>query len=1261
MSNSAWHVDLYNQILAYFSFDEVKELYFKLSLDADLYDQKTKRTSTNELIKECITTGRISALLDKIEEKRPQINWQPIREAFEAEPHPFGEPNANENHLSTDQFSSVLNRLDESNSLVKGMSKSVSLLGEALLKQIGAQKYTFAHPVPTPDSPPTAPEGYVFRTAVTQSLSVDLESNTLLAIIDSSGKGKTQTARELVAKVDRYKIWWITLTEGELHNHFREQLVRWLIELTNDLRYWEAFYNGYLTIDQVIVAIVAASNNECLLVIDNLPNSRINTKFYNDLQLLSQHFQSNNCKIIVTSQWTLPAHFRSDFSNTSCSLPNFGEFEVRQLLLAIDAPESFVVDGIIGLILSHTEGNPSLVRAFAGWLKRSGWQTNGSVFTDLLSGQPIEEVRKEKRGPLLGFLDNEPRNLLHRLTLINDSFDRGLALKIASVSQSLNFPGDALDQLTTPWLDKLENNKYRVSPIFKGAGTENLPNELQQRIHLTLADRLLKSGTIPITRIVNISSHLISAGEYDRCVNLFTVAMMSAATPEQAKYIDKITAISHYYFKTSWPESVDMSSRIMFRAAQVRLRMLMGGEWSELHANLLEMIENTSDEHEMAIVFALLNTGPLIVSEQPIPNGLVIVKNAIQSVRILRKTEFLNFTEAKYRYEDIIWLSIARIHDGSQLEEILEELKSLSGAEITSLFESEISLETASLFADRRWVIEADKPEEERQWEQALLFLNSLQEISLKFNQPILEVAAVRGQAIVYADYLSNADHALTLLDNLPVSNDKLQLSFLINYTRGCILQDNDRYDQALSALNTAIENISSSFVFSSFDAQRRRVALLGHMQNWHEAKTLCIKMIHRANDLGLGMERLEMMGELAFIHWSIGNRRRAVAALAGLIRGLVVYPDQTVPKWHEAFVKTGHALGWFSSIASSGRPPSTAQSGEPYAPVLPGLFALPRPQLRDFQPRFGLSSSHLLSSFCMLASEVKMSRLAWVELTKLKRGGDNPQYDPVLEFFNTEFASLTARYGDLETALTIGINSIQKTSVTQYRGLTPVDAIAFSSQNVDINHFWLQIPHISRIDYEKRLSNIVFGPAFSELIGTVLSDEEIETRLSNWEAVISELSEIFEDPNHWHMVIEFLKKLVVSNHSDYPSNDLVKNTDMILNILWHLLASTRLQIPLHQVISTQVSAVLPFNQNPALGSHMLEGLGRFLHRYWLGIAETRRFALNNPDLFRDSLVRIRSNKGAKTISKVLLAAIRAVGVIPPESIKEQIRALEQV
>jgi hypothetical protein len=128
-------------------------------------------------------------------------------------------------------------------------------------------------------------------------------------------------------------------------------------------------------------------------------------------------------------------------------------------------------------------GHPQLVQAIIAVLESKGWPRQ--EFANLLMGTPeIEQERVTVRQRLIDALPDTVRSLLYRLSIISGHIELGLALALAQVEPVIERPGEALERLVGPWVDRLSGNQLRVSPLVANAGIEMLaPTEIMAVRH----------------------------------------------------------------------------------------------------------------------------------------------------------------------------------------------------------------------------------------------------------------------------------------------------------------------------------------------------------------------------------------------------------------------------------------------------------------------------------------------------------------------------------------------------------------------------------------------------------------------------------------------------------------------------------------------------------------------------------------------------------------------------------------------------------
>jgi hypothetical protein len=155
---------------------------------------------------------------------------------------------------------------------------------------------------------------------------------------------------------------------------------------------------------------------------------------------------------------------------SSIAVGLFTESEVRLLLLEYGATESGRLSVWARLILAKTSGHPQLVAAYISALAQSCFAD--PTVEDLL-GTPTEiaSAREETRLVLANTLSPAHRDLLYRLSLLTGPFARNRAIALAAVDPALPEPGDLFDLLVGPWIERVTEKEYRLSPLLLNAGS----------------------------------------------------------------------------------------------------------------------------------------------------------------------------------------------------------------------------------------------------------------------------------------------------------------------------------------------------------------------------------------------------------------------------------------------------------------------------------------------------------------------------------------------------------------------------------------------------------------------------------------------------------------------------------------------------------------------------------------------------------------------------------------------------------------------
>jgi len=1152
---------------------------------------------------------------------------------------------------------------------IRGVDKSISRQSDDILRLSGITSQLLVQNIhlSPPDSLPMQPVNYINLEGFQQELLEDLRDFTWLALVDGPGKGKTQQALSIYNLYrDPLRCWISLRNKGNLTiNHFRDQIVRWLIQLTAQPVIWILYQTGSISFTEIITVLTESLRKNGLLIADDLPDPTAFEDFYGELEIIAGKFSSCGSKIVTTSQRALPPilNVHLPLQIITCACPYFKTTDTQAFLNLAQVPNELQNERIAIRITALTKGHPILVAATIRWLEQQGAQISLSTYDGLITGEPVKDTLEYNRRLLLRALDSSSKNLLYRLSIIGEKFGRELMVDIATIPPTLVNPGETLEKLIGPWLDRSTDDFFEVSPLLANSGNDNLSFEVQRSIHILVAEQYLVKRIIDSSKANTILIHLWQAHDFVRFATTLVQFLLSAKTRAQAKYIDWACWL---VFGVDWPDEIQLGLRIMIRAAQVRTLALAVGKYKKINDDLEYLLSQAHvDKDAPAIFFAYANAGLL---NEGLPVEITIPRS-FEILRLIKKSPILKEVFSNELLEDLpnaVWSQGMRVKNRYQIKLFIENFISLSESDSNSFVEASFATEVTTTMMDQCWYSEASKPPEQRDWQTVLSFLDEISSYPDIQNYICFEVAGARSRAVIYADYLKQTDKAIEILDDLPQLTNPDAL-FLVNYTKGCFASDAGISEQAITFFTQAKKTEGSSFLFYRLDNTKRLAIETSRQQDWIAAKTLIISTIHsywKSEGKALfTWERLELFGELAFIHWSNGDLTRACGAMYGYVMGLVNENDVNDPRYKEAFNKAGHGLGWFIAIADTGKPPSATLSGDLYSPVQAGFFGIRRESVGDFVSPFGFSKALLLTQLAMFADAACLWRMSW-KLYKL-----------ALDYYRREeklgslragmiyhdLAGLEALFGDPKEAINYALQT--KNILALERVIGRKKEISASSFDIKIDSYSSEITDEDYQKAERYLQYMVFSPLLSHFMGSVMNTTEILSKLALWEKEIAEHESEFLYTNEWLKAIKYYGDLILywKEGRQIDHNFEIFEDKTTFEIFRYLLSSDQPKIKLKEAYQNQVRAIISLPQYGPFAKHMLPGIGRFIHRYWLVVAQTRRFAMRYPQQFLDDLQATSPNLGGATLAHVLKSAGQAIGVNIPSDAREKLDQVRKI
>jgi hypothetical protein len=148
-----------------------------------------------------------------------------------------------------------------------------------------------------------------------------------------------------------------------------------------------------------------------------------------------------------------------------------------------------------------------------------------------------------------------------------------------------------------------------------------------------------------------------------------------------------------------------------------------------------------------------------------------------------------------------------------------------------------------------------------------------------------------------------------------------------------------------------------------------------------------------------------------------------------------------------------------------------------------------------------------------------------------------------------------------------------------------------------------------------------------------------------------------------WLNLIRYFKDLILfwKDNADIDSEFMVFDHRTSFEVFRFLLGSERSNVSLNDGYISQVRVAITLPNYGDYAKYMFLGIGKFVHRHWLEISQTRRFALRHPSMFFDELIAISPNNGAETLYDVLVSAGRAVGVNLSDDVKDKLKEMKKM
>lgn len=770
-----------------------------------------------------------------------------------------------------------------------------------------------AGPALAPGSPPPLPPGVAPRQKLVEQCRASLLRQGQLFITASTGMGKSTLAKlTALALGDDWAWFTLSAFHGERYAWALAQTAR----LIDDLPRGTHIVLDDLALDpgdvpeweQILAGLVYTAKARQVLV-------------------------------IATSRKPVPARLCNALGLSASSefiVPDFDEAEIRKLCVQLGCQDGKQAGIHAEVAYLHTSGHPQLIHARLLTLSRQGWPR---LSTDSLLATP-EDVREqqEQARQLLHALATDERDLLYRASVALAPFRRE-HIVILGEKANLSHPGDVLDRLVGPWIERSTEGRFELSPLLRNAAREVWSQEIIEGIHSEMADAILMGKELSITDGSHALLHAF-IGKNRQALTGLAISLTTQASEE----VQKAIAENAFWLLGT---QVDDKSGLLFEPdphLSLLLRMLQfrlcAVAEPDRAPRILEAWEREvsrfDDSPENLCSRMLFYTSGLLYVQVPLPfrrvlrlfKELASVRQAMMAPECQELFGPIPLTEIDKDGRPVNLLATLfgvngmRCKTKEDLDELLNGLTKLGGElrqELLGAFNMPEGY--ASAYVNSAYLGEgkAETPD----WQTCLAVLSKTMGCATDWGSPSLGAAAARAASIVLDEHLNQPDEALAILDD---GAERFPSHvWLIEEHRGTVLLHAKRYKEAVTVFTHALEGREDGHLevlHAPFFSFRNAGIAAARAKRWDVAADF----FHRGHRCAMALDdrvfAVAFQADAAYAFWEAGRPQEMLASLRSSIELVdAMERSKTDPGPFWVFRVTAHTLSWIRSVVEDGQP----------------------------------------------------------------------------------------------------------------------------------------------------------------------------------------------------------------------------------------------------------------------------------------------------------------------------------------------------
>ncbi len=710
--------------------------------------------------------------------------------------------------------------------------------------------------------PPLYPD-VTQRTNLLTSIKAKLQSEGIVVIHGGTGRGKTTLAK-MTANSMTGPWFWLSFTNRE-----PSQVLHHLHQLAIEISNQSSPVN--IVLDDV-----------------NLQPQQLR-KYEEMLGVVVYGVLERGAKLMITSQHKLPNNFilcLGASQSIEIHVPDFTISEIEQFAGQLGCPADDARNWA-KLVQLHTNGHPKLVHAQLDRLREEGWRQPDTIEGILQAPRKVIEEREAAR-QLLTELPENHREFLYRLSLVPIEFRIDCALNIGEIPESIPLAGDVFSQLVGPWIDRVTETYYMISPLLTRAAEQVWSDSKIKNLHAQIADAILETRNLTPIEAWAVLTHSM-AGQNKGAFIAVVGALMNVPEDNWKELSHEFSLLIH--LKINRREELLLGDPVvnnLFRSLQHRIAVEVDPEAA------LKILENWDKEtvpyepHQLYLLDRLMLADQALMHGQASLSAKKIVDYLKVIIEITNKhkefqemySDFAGklkgYNTDKSNYFSTLFSFTYRAPNPKLnppfLSDLIDALDALQ-PEIRRILLADFEDDSIDcrLLIDGVWLAESklDNPN----WTGCLQVFDKVIDKTIEWGYLHLAAASARGKAIIHDEYLHNPDTAHTVLQDIV---SKVGAQPVIEEEQANVYFGQRNYQEALNIYERILPEWnppSEQVNLGPLEEYRRAAICTAQLNDWERAATFFKDGAERTKRIEKNTERyIGLVADAGFANFKAGN-----------------------------------------------------------------------------------------------------------------------------------------------------------------------------------------------------------------------------------------------------------------------------------------------------------------------------------------------------------------------------------------------------